>query len=170
MKLIWTKSNLPLSLLIRAVTGEDCSHFAFVFESQAKGLMFESNLLGTHPRFLETEFKSRWRFTIVHQRDIPMTPEMEDAIWDRVVSRFDGKGYDYGGAIYLGWWKLLNRLFGVALPKTNKWASDDLYFCDEVYIALKGVPGVPQSNVGTGMETPHDLWKEIGNANSSGAE
>ena len=59
MKLVWSASKNPLSCLIRFVTGQDCSHFSFVFESRASGLMFESNLFGTHPAFYRTSLKKK---------------------------------------------------------------------------------------------------------------
>lgn len=159
MRLIWTKANNPLSHLIRFVTGDDCSHFAFVFENgNRKGTAYESNLLGTHPAFLKTKLKSS---VIVHEKDIALTIEQEDAVWDMVQDKYDGKPYDFCGALYLGWRKILNRLFNAPLPEVNKWARADHFFCDEIYEILNHVEGIPKLNGGASMKTPCDVWKNL---------
>lgn len=158
MKLVWTKSKLPLSIFIRFITGEDCSHFAFVFESKAAGLMFESNLLGCHPAFFESSLKTH---TIVHQLNIDVPVEVEDNIWDLIVEKYDGKGYDFLGAIYLGWYKFLHRFFGVKIPLVNKWSQPDQYYCDEIYEVLNSLPGFPTVNAKGGMATPHDIYMNL---------
>ena len=158
MRLLWTKSSAPLSVLIRLVTGDDCSHFSFVFESAAQGLMFESNLIGTHPTFFETSMKTH---TIVHEVNVPLSIEDEDRIWDLVVQKYDGKGYDFLGAIYLGWRKILQRIFKLPLPEKNKWSQPDSYFCNELYSILNQLPVFPVTSVSNGMETPHDLWDKL---------
>lgn len=154
MRLIWTKSSLPLSVFIRAITGDPCSHFAFVFRSAAKGLMFEANLFGTHPKFYQN---ARARFDEVHVLDISLPIELEDAIWDIVVQKYDGKKYDYLGAMFLGWSKLKHRLFKTPLPVYNLWADENNFFCEEIASALAIIPGMPKVPT-SGMETPEDLW------------
>ena len=54
----------------------------------------------------------------------------------------------------------MNRLFGANIPKYNKWAKKDAYFCDEVYEALEDI-GLPKVNITTGMESPEDLWLKL---------
>lgn len=158
MRLVWTKSKTPFSLLIRLVTGDDCSHFSFVFESAANGLMFESNLFGTHPLFYRTSLKTH---TVMHEIIVPLTLDDENKIWDLIVDKYDDRPYDYFGVMYLGWRKLLLRMFKRPLPKHNKWAKPDAYFCNELYGILSCIPGMPNTDVGNGMETPHDLWKKL---------
>lgn len=158
MMLVWSKSSSPLSLLIRAITGDDCSHFAFVFGSRASGVMFESNLLGTHIRFFKESLKTH---TVVHSIDLDLPIETEDKIWDEVVDRFDGRRYDFGGAIYLGLRILANRLFRLSMPNKNIWADPNAYYCDEVYAALEGAPQFPKLGAANGLETPHDIWLKL---------
>lgn len=158
MRLVWTRSSSPLSKLIRWITGDECSHFAFVFESRASGLMFQSNLLGTHPKFWVTEKK---RFEVVHEKVLDLSIEQEDAIWELIVQKYDGKGYDFGGALFLGWCKLKQRILKSPLPTKNKWANDDKFFCDEVYDIFNHIEGVQKINVTGGMHTPHDVWEEL---------
>jgi hypothetical protein len=158
MKLIWSKSKLPLSVIIRAVTGEDCSHFAFVFETRGAGIMFESNLIGTHPSFFKNSLKSH---TIVHEIEIPLDMNTEDLIWDACVENFDGKPYDFLGIVYLGWRKLLLRFLGKPLPEKNKWSREGALFCDELYSILNIIPEFPFLPVMNGMQTPHDIWDKL---------
>lgn len=158
MKLVWTKSTKPLSLLIRAITGQDCSHFAFVFNNRAKGVMFESNLLGTHIKFYES---SKPHFEIVHELNLDVPVPIEDAIWDVVVEKYDGKRYDIGGALYLGVRILMRRFLKIPLPKQNIWADPNAYFCDEVFEALHFIDSLPKIPVSNGLETPHDVWEKL---------
>ena len=165
MKLVWTKSSSPLSVLIRAITGDECSHFAFVFETAAKGLMFESNLLGTHPAFYLSSLKTH---TVVHSLDVPMSIEVEDKVWDLIVQKYDGKKYDYLGALYLGWRKILLRWFKLAMPAKNAWSRSDSFYCDDLYDILNIAPGFPVLDVTGAMKTPHDVWQELKDWSPSG--
>lgn len=158
MKLIWTRSNLILSKLIRWGLGVDCSHFAVVFNSPAGGLMFESNLLGTHPRFYRTAQK---HLEIVHEIELGISVELENKFWDRIVDHYDDKGYDYGAFFYFCWRVILHRMLNKPIPKINKWAKDDRFLCDEVYIALKEEGLVPDLNIDLAMTSPHDVFLKL---------
>lgn len=158
MKLIWTKSNSALSILIRAITGDDCSHFAFVFEAPGRtGLMFESNLLGTHPKFFANAKK---HFEIVHSIDLPLSIEREDSLWGIIIERYDNKPYDFGGVFFLGLMVLRERIFKKNRPDKNSWAKDDQFFCDEIYESLE-CAGLQKIGIGSGMDTPHDVFKKL---------
>lgn len=159
MKLIWTKSNSILSVLIRAITGEDCSHFAFVLYDNKPGeIMFESNLLGTHPAFYRTSLKTH---QIVHEIIVPSSQETEDRVWDKLVEIYDGHPYDFLGALYLGLRTLLKRFLGMTMPIKNSWSRQDSFYCDEIYDALREVPGLPLLNVSGGMDTPHGVYIKL---------
>lgn len=162
MKLIWTKSYLPLSLVIRGITGEDCSHFAFVFESTANGLVFQSNLLGTNTKFLNADLKT-WGFKIVHELDLPMTITEEDQAWDNIVDNYTVVPYNFLGAFYLGWRYFLLRLFNRPLPIKNPWNQKGTMFCDQVYKILNQLkdPRIPKIPVMSGMDTPHVVWSRV---------
>jgi len=158
MRILFLKSSSPISKLIMWATREDCSHMAFLFESGLKGLMFESNLLGTHPCFYQTEIKNH---TVVHDITMMMGETLEDSVWDIIINQYDGKGYNYLGAIYLGWRKWLKTRFNIALPKQNKWSQPGAFFCDQVYDVLNKIPGMKQINVMNGMDTPHDVYLNL---------
>lgn len=159
MILLWTKGNTFLSKAIRAITGQDCSHFSFVFQSKNRnGLMFESNLLGTHPAFLHTFLKSH---EIVHSIEVSLSIEEEDKIWDIIIDKYDGKPYDFMGALYLGYRCLLKRYFNRPMPLKNRLAKNDSYFCNEVYDVLNHIEGFPKIDVISGMDTPHDVFDKL---------
>ena len=162
MKLIWTKSNLPLSVVIRAITGEDCSHFAFVFESAAQSLVFQSNLLGTNPEFYK-KLSATWGFEVVHQIDYPMTIDEEDIAWDIIVDNNTETGYNFLGAFYLGWRYILKRLFKIPLPAKNAWSQKHTMFCDQIYKILNQLKDsrLPKIDVMNGMDTPHAVYMKV---------
>lgn len=154
MKLLWTKSTKPLSIFIRFLTGNDCSHFSFVlYENSVGPIVFEANLLGTHPTFLQTSMKSH---TVVHEKEVPRSQEIEDRVMDLIISTYDGKDYDFLGALYLGYRSFLYRWFKIPIPDINKWSKDGTYFCDVLYqiLIIAGLPPIKDIK----MKTPHDVW------------
>ena len=156
MKLIWTKSNRPLSVLIRWILNTDCSHFAIVFNSPAGGLMFQSNLLGTHPKFYKTAQKS---MAVVHEINLDISVDQENKIWDIIVDKYDGKSYDFGAFLYFGWRALLRKIFKKPLPTNNPWAKEENYLCDEIYEALEDI--APKVSLDLSITPPCNLYKEL---------
>jgi hypothetical protein len=165
MRLIWTKNYLPLSVAIRGITGEDCSHFAFVFESQARSLVFQSNLLGTNVEFY-SKLNKAFGFSLVHQVEIKLSDKEEDAVWDVIVNKYSDVGYNFLGAIYLGWRYLLKRIFRLPLTAKNKWTQPGTMFCDQVYQVLNQISSskLPYINVMGGMDTPFVVWERVSGA------
>jgi hypothetical protein len=125
-----------------------------VFESPAGGIMFESNLLGTHPKFYRTAQK---HMTVVHEIDLPISVGQEDAIWDKVVDQYDDRGYDYGAFMYFCWRSFLRKLFRIPLPMTNPWSKGDHYLCDELYRAVESV--ARSVDVDLSITPPHQLYE-----------
>lgn len=158
MRLCWTKSKLPLSKIIRWVTGEDCSHFLIVLDDPEGGLIFEANLLGTHPAFYRTHKKA---FTIVHEIDWPLTLEVENHVRAFAIKKFDGRAYDFLGVLYLGLRIGLHRMFGLAIPKKNKWAKHGAFYCDDLFDIMQIIPDLPKVHVTGRMITPHGLFERV---------
>jgi|GEM_PF-3055818 len=160
MRIIISKSTLPLSVLIRGVLGSKASHFLIVFDSPAGGLVFESNVLGTHPKFWKTDQKT---LTVIDELEVIMTSKQEDVIWDTVVDQMDGKGYDWGAFFYMGLAYIAHRLWGHNIPKVNKWAKPGTYVCLQVAQSL--IPYFPQLQaVDVSMMTPDQLMALIKSA------
>lgn len=158
MKLVWTKSNLILSVLIRWGLDVDCSHFILVFESPGGGLCFESNLLGTHPKFWKNDQKT---LTIVHELDVKLPVETENKVWDVVVDKYDGKPYDYGAFVYFAWRAILKKIFKIPMPAKNKLEKSGTYLCDEVYQALVDAGALPDLGIDIAMSSPHDVFVKL---------
>lgn len=125
--------------------------------------MFESNLLGTHPKFYKNAAKS---FTLVHEMNIPLSSEQENRAWDLMVDKYDDRPYDFMGLFYLGYYKLVNRLFGTPIPEKNKWQSPHTYFCDELYQILQDI-GYIDVKIENGMLSPHDLWLKLNSSQAA---
>lgn len=163
MKLVFTKSDKLLSVVIRKVTGQCCSHFLFVFDN---GLAFEANLLGTRPVFWKTDMPN---YTIMHQVTIPVHADIEKIVWDEVINKYSDKKYDYPGFFYVGLWLIyqafMRKVFKhqIKMPERNKWSRPGSYFCDELYDAIGdlGVDDLPNLKVSGSMKTPHDLAHEL---------
>lgn len=165
MKIIFTRSNTPFSWLIRWGFKTDVSHFAIVFDSPAGGIMFESNLLGTHPKFYRTAQK---HMTVVNAFDIPVTTAQEDFIWDEVVDKYDGKDYDFPGFFYFVWRGFLLKFFNVPLPRKNVFAKTGMYLCIALFEIIEPYTpiGLSQKIRDTDLEItpPHvirDLLKDF---------
>jgi len=155
MKLIFTKSNLPLSVLIRWFLDSDCSHFAIVFKSEDGGLMFESNLLGTHPKFYKTALKS---MTVVHEIDLnQISDEQQNILWDTIVDHVDGQPYNYTGFAYFCWRAILKKFFGIQLPAKNPWSMPGTFLCEEVFNSLKTITN-KNIDVDLSMVSPQDMY------------
>lgn len=68
-----------------------------------------------------------------------------------------GKKYDYKGVIYFGIRVGLNKFFGMKIPKKNKWASDNKYFCCEVMGEMLGLDYEMTSPVQVMVQTKNVL-------------
>lgn len=157
MKLLWTHSNNIMDWIISFLTGEDCQHFAILFEAPTGGgLVFQINLLGGGVTFYKTFLN---KHKIIHSLDFKVSLEDQNELWDEWVDRFDGKPYNILGALYLGLMKFRKRIFGTALPTVNAWSQPGDSFCDEAYQLISYLPEVPDVTPSSnGMMTPHDLW------------
>jgi len=148
--LLWTKSNLPLSRVIRWATNDDCSHFAICFD---KRVVFHSNFYGVHIDWFD-KFASHC--DIVHKIQLPTyTLEQEELVYQKAIS-ITGQQYDYLGLLYFGWRMFLLKTFGKPLPLKNKWGSASLELCIEAFTVLSPVMATPEN---LSMLTPDQLFQ-----------
>lgn len=152
IKLMWTKSSLPLSKLIMWVFKEPCSHFAIAFDDH---FVFHSDLLGSEATFYKWFLNSH---TLVHSIILNPGIEIEDQVWDLIVEKFDRpKKYDFGAFIYFGLCGLAHRIFGRPMPKKNIWASSTAYLCEEIVEVLNPISEIKiPENID--LITPEQLW------------
>jgi hypothetical protein len=127
-----SKNHLPLSWLIRKMSGEPASHFGICFDDR---LVFHSTFSGAHPSFKKTFLKKN---SIVWEIKIPATYEQEEEIFQKCLE-FDGARYDFMALIYDGLSMLNKILFHVREPKKNEWNQKNEYLCCEVAETLSPV-------------------------------
>lgn len=156
MKLIWTKSSLPLSVAIRGLMQEPVSHFGIVFDN---GIVFHSNLLGTHIEWYGSFIK---HCEVVYQLDYPMSLEDEEAVYRKILNTYDEIGYDFGALLYFAYRAITHRLFNIPLPSKNEWASGSKFLCTE----LAGI--LPDNIVSASLKaedlsivSPYQLYLQI---------
>lgn len=132
MKLLWTKSNLPLGRLIRWSLNEPVSHFAFVFD---KSLVIHSDLLGIQIKGLHAFSSSH---EIILTLPYNCSPLQEEALYYDIVNRFDDTPYDYQAFTYFAWRAVMFKMFGTPLPTTSKYNDGKAYLCTEMAGLLPG--------------------------------
>lgn len=149
MKIIFTRNSLPFSKFLRWGLKEPVSHMAIVFDDK---IVFHSNFKGVHIEWFETFKKSN---EVVFEIIINMNLEDEERLYQRVITAYDGKSYDYTGLLYLLYHMILNKVFKKQLPTDNKWASNNNYFCIELLNLFE------QITIGTNVEvsTPYQVYK-----------
>lgn len=158
MKLIFTKSKLPLSKLIRWGLNEPASHFAIVFDNS---IVFHSNLTGTHVDWYN-HFKSSCE--IAYELDYNLPLEAEESIYQSILNKNTGKSYDFGGFFYFIWRALLNKCFGFKFPEINKWSKEGKFLCTGLAAELplehfKGLETIKD----TEMTSPYQIYLRLKN-------
>jgi hypothetical protein len=155
MKLIWTKNHQPLSVLIRHLFKEPCSHFAVVLDDQ---IVFHSNMSGAHIEWYPSFKKNQ---TIVFEIEVEENgDEVYNALLGRyheLLDKYDGKPYDFGGLLYGFWRAILWRFFNKPIPTTNAWAKADAFMCVELFVGLplKNPPQLPRD---IAMVSPYQIY------------
>lgn len=123
MKIIWVRSDLPLSLLIRWGLGENSSHVGLLFDDK---LFFNSELTGCKPLWFKSYLKTR---SIVYQIEYDFSLEQEEKIYQSVIDVNDGKGYDIFALFYFIWRGFLFKYFKIPFPKKNRWSVSGKFIC-----------------------------------------
>jgi hypothetical protein len=115
---LFTRSNLLGSRIIRAVTGEEVSHCAILLSNTG---VIHATPTGSAVVPL-SEFKKV--NTLVYLIAIPRDTAIR-------VDFARNKSYDWGAFCYLGL-RLLLRKVGIRLPKKNLWQTTGMYLCTEL--------------------------------------
>jgi hypothetical protein len=157
MRLIWTKNSTVMSVLIRWVLKEPCSHFAIVFDNK---FAIHSNLLGMQLNWFKT-FMLKADTEVVHELDPVISKETEDKIFGTILDNFDHSGYDFGAFIFFCFAAIRRRLFGTPIPPRNPWGHPAGFLCTEAY-ELLGDAGLPSlGDVKLDMTSPEQLYHII---------
>lgn len=126
ISILFTKSELAGSKLIRDLTHSASSHMAWMLDDK---LVFHSNHKGCHVEWLGSFNKVN---KVVYSIDLDLISlEQEEALYLSIL-KFDGQKYDYG-ALWFGLFSLLGYKLGLTrLPKANKWGTAQKQLCLEM--------------------------------------
>jgi len=133
MKLLFTRSQLPLSKLIRWGLNEPVSHVAILLDEK---LVFQSNLLGVS---IEGIYRLQKACEIVYVVDIPMKFCAEEDLYQLLLQQYDGKPYDFKAFAYFAWRTVLYKLFKKPYPNKNIWQDPNSFLCDGLLTSLSHV-------------------------------
>ena len=169
MKIIFTKSAMPLSVLIRWLFptpnyADAPSHVAVVFDDE---LIIQSNLYGVIMGWFPTFLKSE---TILLQLDYDLTLIEQEAIYRSLLNNYDGDYYDFGALFYFFFAGLLHKFFGTKMPTKNLWKTSKTFLCTE--LISKVVPTLPPRCVAPsvlakvnatdfGITTPYEFYQML---------
>lgn len=152
MRILLTTTRKPLSRLIRWGLGEPATHMAFVFDGE----------IVIHSYFTGLRIDSYTDFITKHQTkkmlNIGIDREVESNIKRRLLRNIGTKAYDYGAILYFGWRVLLQKTFGLDIPKKNKWQSSEAYLCTEI---VKYLPEELKPDLDFEITSPLKLYRLI---------
>lgn len=114
-------------------TEDTPSHFSILLFDW---IVIESTLArGVEPK-LYSKFKEQNKLIA---KFVPTADKRDAAkIAKKVADDNNNAGYDFLGALYLGWHSLMRFYFDRKIPKVNKFENADLFFCNEIYKDLYG--------------------------------
>lgn len=157
MTLLFTTGNNLFSWLIRKVLNEPMSHFAIAFDLDLGGIVFHSNLLGTHIQYYPDFLKSA---EVIESIEVPMTLEKEEELYRAILAKYSHKKYDFKAFAYFTYRALLKRLFGIQVPDKNIWQNADSLLCTGLAEPLRDM-GILNPNIDVKdfeMLTPYQIY------------
>jgi hypothetical protein len=149
MKVLFTRSNNPLSRLICAITGEPLSHVALLPMPEC---VIHSTLTGV-------DFTTYARFEAAHSYIVDV--EIDADYYDILPTIMDASkaSYDYKALLFCGVMLLLRRWFPKWVPKQNLWQTTGMYMCTELVTDALGEID--------SMITPYQLYLKLSKENKS---
>jgi hypothetical protein len=137
MLFCFTRTTFPASRLIQRATGEDCSHFAMVFDEDPAGygLVLHSSFMGVQLAWWG-DFQKTHIIAHALAPKVSFTLGQEESLYRAVVKMGYGCGYDYGALAFFGWRYLLKAWSGRPLPARNLWGKPNAYLCTGMAKAL----------------------------------
>lgn len=142
IEVLFTKSELIGSKMIRDITKEDVSHCAIRY----RNMVLHSSYWGVKLLSYE-DFKKH--NTIVHSVELPLSAWVFVDIWHK----YKNKPYDYGAFFFLGLRYLCVKLH-IPSPRVNLWQSSGSYLCSE--FVSSAILGEQDSLI-----TPYQLYLKL---------
>jgi hypothetical protein len=150
MKILFTKSSLPLSVAILGVTGEPVSHVALEFPEL--GIVVQSNLLGIG---LEWSSYFREKCTVVYELDNCMSSLTQDKErLTKTLDVYENDFYDITGLLFLGICTILHKYLKTPMPKTDPARFTNTFMCTEW--VTEYLDGAPDETI-----TPYGLYQKL---------
>lgn len=162
MVFYWVSSAKIGSQIIRAGTGQDCSHFAIQCDLPDGPVIFESRLETGVVSVSIDEFKRHYHMQ--HSLMVRETrPEMETDIYSLLRKKL-GARYDAKAISWFSLALLLKRWFGWA-PRVNQWQDKAQFFCVEILagdslqklVSIYAGCNIEEANLS--ITTPHELYE-----------
>ena len=160
MKLLFTKNNLPISLLIRWGLSEPCSHMAFCFDNK---LVIHSNFLGLQINWLDRFMRGN---ILVDSIDIELDLEAEESVYLALLAQYDGSSYDWLAFFSFIWSAFKFKFFDVPMPKIAYIEDEKSFICTETAFALPKKYRVALKNKDLAIMSPNQVrlvTKEVNN-------
>lgn len=150
MRILFTYTGNEFSKLIQSVTGWKASHCAIEFP--LLGLVVHSNYKGVHKEKTEDFYKNNKIYKTLEHKQSSYLDSQE--YFDLMMSKYNKKGYDFFGVLFLGIAICLNKHFDTPLPKKNLFQNSGVLFCVEFVAAYTGLKMPIESS----MATPYYLY------------
>lgn len=151
IRVMATRSSMPLSILIRKVFRTESSHIAVSFDDKE---VYHSNLMGVH--LLSWAHFMRNAEVVESIRFVNSLP-LEDEVWQAMTVR-EGSRYDFLAFIYFAWRGLLSFFFGRPMPSRNPWGQRESFLCTEILSQLPHWIS-PSDGVDLGITLPEDVME-----------
>lgn len=152
MRLLWTKSKLPLGSIITWGLEEPVSHFAVEFFDS---IIIHSNMTGVHPIMVKDFLKTS---EIVYEKRYEPGEFLENRLMVQILKNYWGKKYDWKWFFGLVKHAVVFKLFRKPVPMEIKSRSRDRFLCTEVAQFLEPIVGRVDIKNGS----PFLLAKELG--------
>lgn len=150
MRVIETKSNSILSIIIRWAFGSKGSHILFSFDKDE--WVVHSNLLGVNIRLFKNFMKHVEIVDQIEYAELSLVEEEE--IFQSLLSETSEEPYDWPGFAYFIWRGFLLKAFKIPLPKSNTWGRSNMQLCTEMIGKLpKYLTKIPD-DLDLGITTP----------------
>jgi hypothetical protein len=138
MLFCFTATKQPLSRAVRWGLGEDCSHFALVFDERPEGygLVLHSDLMGVRLCWWN-EFQKTHQLVHVLRPKYSLSLQQEESFYRAVISRFYGQPYDFRAFAYWAYCMALKKMANRPIPPVNAWGEPNAFLCTALAQALR---------------------------------
>ena len=128
MRVLFTRSGLIGSRIIRGLTGEDISHVALEMDDIVIHARFDGVEIEGLPHFLEHN-------EIVRAYEV--SGDNRKRFWKAML--LEGSRYDKLAFFSIGLRIMLRKSLGIMIPSLNRWAVRRQYICTEFVDTILGV-------------------------------